>query len=63
MKLRAEGGKPQTVIQVSRWEQPRLASSSGDKSSQEVPGGLDRETIARVVHVCVSVSRNKLMLN
>ena len=39
------------------------ASSSGDKSSQEVPGRLDRETIARVVHVCVSVSRNKLMLN
>ena len=39
------------------------ASSLGDKSSQEVPGGLDRETIARVVHVCVSVSRNKLVLN
>ena len=55
MKLRAEGGKPQTVIQVG--------TASGDKSSQEVPGGLDRETVARVVHVCVAVSRNKLMLN
>ena len=62
MRIRADGVQ-EDCSTGDRWPDPPPAWSLGDQSSQEVPGGLDRKTIPRVVQIGVSVGRIKLVLN